>query len=78
MDESAISKEAKDFIELEQSKAQMQSAITAITSECWDKCIFSTNSQKLDSTESKCMQNCMNLFVEAGTYISEHLRKNQK
>lgn len=72
-------KEILQFIESENSKSKVQMSIHNFTDMCFKKC----NENKpivantLDSTEEKCLSNCLNRFLDTNIRVVQALQ-NQK
>ncbi|PWA00334.1 hypothetical protein BB558_003606 [Smittium angustum] len=73
-----MQKELQKFVETEQAKAQMQSTIHEFTSRCWEKCISNSKSGTLDKSESSCLENCVNRFIDSSVYIVRNLQNPMK
>lgn len=82
-DESA-QRELQQFLQLEQQKQKFQQQVHHFTDLCWDKCIASASSSggffsssggsgKLDRSETNCVGNCVERFLDCGTVLVRRL-----
>ncbi|KAL7274627.1 Mitochondrial import inner membrane translocase subunit tim8 [Rhizina undulata] len=67
-------KDIQQFIENEQQKAKFQSNVHSLTDMCWTKCIQSKiSSAAIDKSETSCLENCVNRFIDAQKTVVGHL-----
>ncbi|EFJ09449.1 hypothetical protein SELMODRAFT_82076, partial [Selaginella moellendorffii] len=59
----------------EKQKAMVNELVGKLTDVCWEKCITGTPSGKFSSSETNCLTNCAQRFMEASVLI---LRKMQR
>ena len=64
----AQKRELQDFIEVERTKDVMHSAALGIADKCYDKCVKEP-SNSLTSTESTCMKNCVERFMDTSVLL---------
>ncbi|XP_017480536.1 PREDICTED: mitochondrial import inner membrane translocase subunit Tim8-like [Rhagoletis zephyria] len=68
---SGMDKELKEFLALEQKKAQFQSQINRLNDICWDKCVTDKPSSKLDSRTENCLRNCVDRFIDSSLAVTQ-------
>lgn len=56
----------------------LASGIHTLTDKCFRKCVPSTASQDLSSSEKTCVQNCASTFMEMGKLTVKQLEKLQR
>ncbi|KAK7085622.1 Mitochondrial import inner membrane translocase subunit Tim8 B [Halocaridina rubra] len=61
--------ELKQFLMLEQQKAQMQTMIHKMNDICWETCM-GTPGSKLDSRTETCISNCVDRFIDSTLFIT--------
>ena len=61
-------KELQAFMETENQKAVIQSAIAKLTETCFDKCITKPGT-KLDSSEANCIANCAGRYLDSSVFV---------
>ncbi|KAJ1658023.1 Mitochondrial import inner membrane translocase subunit tim8 [Dispira simplex] len=69
-------KEMAQFLEVEQSRAQLQQAVHRFTDMCWDKCVKNA-STPLDHGEESCFVNCVGRFLDTSVYLVKNLDSAQ-
>ncbi|EDK44774.1 mitochondrial import inner membrane translocase subunit TIM8 [Lodderomyces elongisporus NRRL YB-4239] len=69
-------KEIMTFLEAEQSKSKIQTAIHSFTDMCFKKCNLNKpiTSPKLDIQEEQCLLNCLNRFLDTNIKVVESLQ----
>ncbi|KAI8866629.1 hypothetical protein GQ42DRAFT_165373 [Ramicandelaber brevisporus] len=71
-------RELAKFLEAENAKARLQQTIHTFTDMCWDKCITgSVRSASLDRTESSCLANCVERFLDTSVAIVRRLEEQR-
>ncbi|XP_008813226.1 mitochondrial import inner membrane translocase subunit TIM8 [Phoenix dactylifera] len=71
------SAELQRFLEQEKQKAMVSEMVGKITNVCWDKCITSTPGSKFSSSESTCLTNCAQRYVEMSVLIMKRFQSMQ-
>ncbi|ODQ66553.1 mitochondrial import inner membrane translocase subunit TIM8 [Nadsonia fulvescens var. elongata DSM 6958] len=72
-------KEIMQWIDSENSKAKVQSSIHNFTDMCWKKCVTKDiTSNMLDTTESNCMTNCLQRFLDTNINVVKLIQAAQK
>ncbi|KAL6972991.1 Mitochondrial import inner membrane translocase subunit tim8 [Sarracenia purpurea var. burkii] len=75
MDPSALnSSELQHFINQEKEKAMVNEMVAKLTSVCWDKCITSTPGNKFSSSESSCLSNCAQRYMDLSLIIMKRFQ----
>ncbi|GMM31029.1 protein transporter [Martiniozyma asiatica (nom. inval.)] len=77
LDESSR-QEVAQFVQQETSKAKIQNSVTQFTDMCFKRCVTSINGPQLDSTEEKCMNECLNKFLDTNIKVVGILQSLQK
>lgn len=73
---SPAQQEFSNFLEQENQKAAVQAVIAKLTELCWDKCVQKPGS-KLSSSETECLSNCAERFLDASLFIMQRMVKKQ-
>ncbi|XP_010926768.1 mitochondrial import inner membrane translocase subunit TIM8 isoform X2 [Elaeis guineensis] len=71
------SAEMQRFLEQEKQKAMVSEMVGKITNVCWDKCITSTPGSKFSSSESTCLTNCAQRYVDMSVLIMKRFQSMQ-
>ncbi|XP_002511123.2 mitochondrial import inner membrane translocase subunit TIM8 [Ricinus communis] len=75
MDTSALdSAEMQRFLNQEKEKAMVNEMVAKLTSACWDKCITSTPGSKFSSSESSCLTNCAQRYMDMSLIIMKRFQ----
>ncbi|EEF51725.1 translocase of inner mitochondrial membrane, putative [Ricinus communis] len=75
MDTSALdSAEMQRFLNQEKEKAMVNEMVAKLTSACWDKCITSTPGSKFSSSESSCLTNCTQRYMDMSLIIMKRFQ----
>ncbi|XP_078175753.1 translocase inner membrane subunit 8 [Carex rostrata] len=74
MEDSA---ELQRFIEQEKQKAMLNEMVGKLTSVCWDKCITGTPGSKFSSSETTCLTNCAQRFLDMNMLIAKRFGSMQ-
>ncbi|XP_073117237.1 mitochondrial import inner membrane translocase subunit TIM8 isoform X1 [Elaeis guineensis] len=61
----------------EKQKAMVSEMVGKITNVCWDKCITSTPGSKFSSSESTCLTNCAQRYVDMSVLIMKRFQSMQ-
>lgn len=62
----------------EKQKAVLNELVGKLTDVCWDKCITSTPGSKFSSSESSCLTNCAQRFMETSSLILRRFQSLQQ
>jgi len=68
---AGVDKELKEFLLMEQKKAQFQQQINRLNDICWDKCFTDKPSSKLDSRTENCLKNCVDRFIDSSLAVAQ-------
>ncbi|PSS07637.1 Mitochondrial import inner membrane translocase [Actinidia chinensis var. chinensis] len=75
MDPSSLnSAELQHFINKEKEKAMVNEMVAKLTTVCWDKCITSTPGSKFSSSESSCLSNCAQRYMDMSIIIMKRFQ----
>ncbi|KAK3183201.1 hypothetical protein Dsin_030487 [Dipteronia sinensis] len=75
MDSSALqSPEMQRFLSQEKEKAMVNEMVAKLTNVCWDKCITSTPGSKFSSSESACLSNCAQRYLDMSMIIMKRFQ----
>ncbi|KAL9239382.1 hypothetical protein vseg_013713 [Gypsophila vaccaria] len=78
MDASDLNSPAlQAFLQEEKQKAMMQEMISKLTSQCWDKCITGTPGSKFSSSETTCLSNCAQRYLDLSMLIVKKFHSMQ-
>ncbi|KAL6319569.1 hypothetical protein AAG906_014245 [Vitis piasezkii] len=77
MDSSLNSAELQHFISQEKEKAMVNEMVAKLTTVCWDKCITSTPGGKFSSSESTCLSNCAQRYMDMSLIIMKRFQSMQ-
>ncbi|GLJ50619.1 hypothetical protein SUGI_1078380 [Cryptomeria japonica] len=69
MASSADAARMQSFLEEEKRKAMINQMVAKLTNVCWDKCITSTPGNKFSSSETTCLTNCAQRFLDMSVMI---------
>ncbi|KAI7752327.1 hypothetical protein M8C21_014814, partial [Ambrosia artemisiifolia] len=70
MDPSALNNpQLQQLINQEKERAMANEMIAKLTSACWDKCITGTPGSKFSSSESNCLSNCAQRYMDMSMMI---------
>ncbi|OAY86059.1 mitochondrial import inner membrane translocase subunit TIM8 [Ananas comosus] len=71
------SPELQRFIEQEKQKAMVSEMVGKLTNVCWDKCITGTPGSKFSSSETACLTNCAQRFLDMSMIIAKRFESMQ-
>ncbi|XP_058226461.1 mitochondrial import inner membrane translocase subunit TIM8-like [Rhododendron vialii] len=75
MDPSSLnSAELQHYINKEKEKAMVNEMVAKLTSVCWDKCVTSTPGSKFSSSESSCLSNCAQRYLDMSLIIMKRFQ----
>ncbi|TMW88879.1 mitochondrial import inner membrane translocase subunit TIM8 [Solanum lycopersicum] len=78
MDPSSLqSPELQNFLNQQKERAMINEMVGKLTSACWDKCITSTPGSKFSSSESNCLSNCAQRYMEMSLMIVKRFQSMQ-
>ncbi|XP_022770778.1 mitochondrial import inner membrane translocase subunit TIM8-like [Durio zibethinus] len=77
MDSSLNSGDLDRFLSQEKEKAMVNEMVTKLTSVCWDKCITSTPGSKFSWSESACLSNCAQRYLDVTLVIMKRFQSMQ-
>merc|ERR1711894_232390 len=78
-DQAELMKDPKmqSFISRASQLEQLNSVMQELTSKCWDTCIADTRiTSELSAKSEKCVENCVERFVDANKVIVEHKQQS--
>ncbi|GFZ03926.1 translocase inner membrane subunit 8 [Actinidia rufa] len=58
----------------EKEKAMVNEMVAKLTTVCWDKCITSTPGSKFSSSESSCLSNCAQRYMDMSIIIMKRFQ----
>ncbi|XVF08640.1 hypothetical protein REPUB_Repub07fG0020100 [Reevesia pubescens] len=78
MDPSSLnSAELQRFLTQEKEKAMLNEMVGKLTGVCWDKCISGTPGGKFSSSESACLSNCAQRYMDVTLLIVKRVQSMQ-
>ncbi|XP_055830871.1 mitochondrial import inner membrane translocase subunit TIM8-like [Solanum dulcamara] len=78
MDPSVLqSPELQNLLTQEKERAMINEMVGKLTSACWDKCITGTPGSKFSSSESSCLTNCAQRYMEMSLIIVKRFQNMQ-
>ncbi|KAL1812623.1 hypothetical protein DCAR_0624865 [Daucus carota subsp. sativus] len=78
MDPSALnSPQMQHFINQEKEKAMLNEMVAKLTNVCWDKCVSGTPGSKFSSSESNCLSNCAQRYMDMSIIIMKRFQSMQ-
>ncbi|GKV17389.1 hypothetical protein SLEP1_g27904 [Rubroshorea leprosula] len=78
MDPSALSSpEMQQFLNQEKERAMLNEMVSKLTVKCWDKCITGTPGSKFSSSESACLSNCAQRYMDMNLIIMKRFQSMQ-
>ncbi|KAI4367258.1 hypothetical protein MLD38_023016 [Melastoma candidum] len=78
MDPSSLnSAELQRLISQEKERAVVNEMVAKLTSACWDKCITGTPGSKFSSSESSCLSNCAQRYMDMSIIIMKRFQSTQ-
>ncbi|PIA41945.1 hypothetical protein AQUCO_02100054v1 [Aquilegia coerulea] len=70
------SQELQRLLEEEMKNAKLHEVVAKLTSVCWDKCITGTPGSKFSSSESSCISNCAQRYLDmSGIIIQKTMQR---
>ncbi|URE10993.1 Mitochondrial import inner membrane translocase subunit [Musa troglodytarum] len=72
------SPELQRFLEQEKQKAMISEMVGKLTNECWDKCVTGTPGSKFSSSESACLTNCAQRYMDLSMLIMKKFQSMQQ
>lgn len=77
MDSSSLnSPELMNFINEEKQRAMVAEMVAKLTSVCWDKCITGTPGSKFSNSESNCLSNCAQRYMDMSIIIMKRFQNS--
>ncbi|KAM7471552.1 hypothetical protein LguiA_009735 [Lonicera macranthoides] len=64
----------QQFINKEKEKAMVNEMVAKLTNVCWDKCITGTPGSKLSSSETSCLSNCGQRYMDLSLLIMKRFQ----
>ncbi|XP_058093053.1 mitochondrial import inner membrane translocase subunit TIM8 [Magnolia sinica] len=75
MDPSSLdSAELQRFLEQEKERAMVTEMVGKLTNVCWDKCITGTPGSKFSSSETSCLTNCAQRYMDMSLIIMKRFQ----
>ncbi|KAL3512556.1 hypothetical protein ACH5RR_025273 [Cinchona calisaya] len=75
MDPSKMnSAELQQFLNEEKQKAMVNEMVAKLTNVCWDKCITGTPGSKFSSSETTCLTNCAQRYLDMSMIIMKRFQ----
>ncbi|KAJ8100251.1 Tim10/DDP family zinc finger-domain-containing protein [Lipomyces tetrasporus] len=66
------------FVESENAKAKLQSSIHVFTDICFKKCVPSISSGGVSPTESTCLTNCVDRFLDTNIFVVNKISRSMQ
>jgi len=70
--------ELQKFVAEQEATVRSQAAILQHTKMCWDTCITSTPSTSFSRSESNCLHNCVDRFLDTSLYLVQRVQQQQQ
>lgn len=64
-------------LQQEKERAMVNEMVAKLTSACWDKCITGTPGSKFSSSESTCLTNCAQRYMDMSIIIMKRFQSMQ-
>ena len=61
----------------EKEKAMLNEMVAKLTNVCWDKCVTGTPGSKFSSSESSCLSNCGQRYMDMSILIMKRFQSMQ-
>ena len=75
MDTSDLnSPELQRFLNQEKERAMVSEMVAKLTNVCWDKCITGTPGSKFSSSETACLSNCAQRYLDMSVIIMKRFQ----
>ncbi|KAK7694490.1 hypothetical protein QCA50_001676 [Cerrena zonata] len=71
-------KELETFMDNERAQARVHSSIHQMTSMCWDKCVTGTPSTSFSRSESSCLANCVDRFLDTSLFLVNQVERQRQ
>ncbi len=68
-------KTLQSFLTTIQKREQMRQNVDALTSVCWEKCIFKVK-PVIDAADEKCLKSCVGRYLESSMFLANRLNEN--
>jgi len=63
------------FIEAQVERRKFQELSMSLTSKCWDTCMTSTPSTRLDASTQRCVVSCVERFIDTTNLLTQKLSR---
>ncbi|GAA0138441.1 hypothetical protein Leryth_020119 [Lithospermum erythrorhizon] len=74
MDAALSDPQLQQLITQEKEKAMANEVVAKLTSSCWDKCITSSPGSKFSSSETSCLTNCTQRYMDLSMLIMKRFQ----
>ncbi|GAA0155622.1 hypothetical protein LIER_13311 [Lithospermum erythrorhizon] len=74
MDSALSDPQLQQLLNQEKEKAMANEIVAKLTSACWDKCITSSPGSKFSSSETACLANCAQRYMELTMLIMKRFQ----
>lgn len=75
--DEATRKELQTFVENEQAQQRLNASIHNFTSMCWDKCVTGTPGNSFSRSESSCLANCVERFLDTSLFMVNRIEQQR-
>ncbi|TCD67013.1 Mitochondrial import inner membrane translocase subunit tim8 [Steccherinum ochraceum] len=76
--DDATKKELSAFVENEQAQQRLNSSIHTFTDMCWDKCVTGLPSTSFSRSETSCLSNCVNRFLDSSLFLVKKIEDQRE
>ncbi|KAG9133556.1 hypothetical protein Leryth_016506 [Lithospermum erythrorhizon] len=74
MDSALSNPQLQQLLNQEKEKAMANEIVAKLTSACWDKCITSSPGSKFSSSETACLTNCAQRYMDLSMLIMKRFQ----
>ncbi|KAI0094605.1 Tim10/DDP family zinc finger-domain-containing protein [Irpex rosettiformis] len=76
--DEATKKELATFVDHEQAQARVNASIHKFTDMCWDKCITGVPGNSFSRSESSCLANCVDRFLDTSLFMVKQIENRRQ
>ncbi|CAI5467950.1 unnamed protein product [Closterium sp. Yama58-4] len=70
--------ELQQFLEQEKQKAMLNELVAKLTEVCWDKCVTAAPGTKFSGSESSCLSNCAQRYLDVSGLVVRKFQSIQR
>ena len=77
-DQKRSAREMQEFLEQEKQRVMLNELVAKLTDSCWDKCVTGAPGKQFSSSESSCLSQCAQRYLDVSALVVRRFQSMQR